>query len=683
MLRDTPEAEVSSPYLLQHRDNPVDWYEWGDEALSRAASEDKPIFLSVGYAACHWCHVMAHESFEDDTTATILNEGFVSIKVDREERPDIDAIYMDAVQALTGRGGWPMSMFLTPEGVPFYGGTYFPRDGRGAMVSFSEVLEAVRFAWENRRADIDSQGADLLGAIAPKSSATASKIPDGTLESALDSIRSRWDVVNGGIGGAPKFPQPMVIEFMLAMAKRFSDGNRPDAAPIVELVEHTLAKMADGGLRDHLGGGFHRYCVDATWTVPHFEKMLYDNAQLASVYLHAYQVTGNGRWRDVVEDTLDYLVREMLQPAGGLSSSQDADSEGEEGKFFVWTPAEIEGVLGDDLGSRVCRYYGVTQRGNFENSGATVLNIADSNALAGAELAVARRRLFEARSRRIAPATDDKVVTSWNALALAAFSEAAATLGRKDYLEVARGIASHLRNDLTVGGALMHVSRAGNAQTPAFADDVAATAIGLLGLYETTGDENVYVRAAELIDNLVDRFSDPAGGFFTTADDAEKLVIRPKDLMDNAVPSANSLAAEATALLAAYTGESRYEEAAFATLSVVGPELAATGHGFGRALSTLAFLEGDPYELALVGDAAGVADLADVWARRYEPFSVLARGEGGASVVPLLADRAPVDGRAAAYLCRRFTCRRPVVDAEALVDELNGRDSAPTETTRG
>ena len=662
-------AAETSPYLLQHKDNPVDWYPWGDEALGRARDENKPIFLSIGYAACHWCHVMEHESFEDPETAALMNDLFVNIKVDREERPDIDAIYMDAVQALTGRGGWPMSMFLSPDGAPFYGGTYYPPDRRHGMPSFREVLGAVAESWDQRGDDLREHGSKLIQAIASATRPAPSPVAGDTLAVAVDAIQGLWDTENAGLGSGTKFPQAMLLEFLL---RAWVGGAEREST--LDLVTASLDTMAARGLYDHLGGGFHRYCVDAAWTVPHFEKMLYDNALLVPVYLHAYLITGSPAYERIARDTLDYMARELRQDCGGLSSSQDADSlddQGilEEGAFFAWTPAQIREVLGDELGSRACAYFGLTESGNFEH-GTSVLHVADESALGVDEFADARARLFEARKRRSAPATDDKVLASWNGLALAAFAEAARVFDDDGYLEVARGIAAHVDASMTLDQRLLHSWREGKAQIPGFADDYAALAVGLIELFAATGDEAYFLRAVEYVEVLLAHFGDPDGGFFTTADDAEELVVRPKDLMDNAVPSANSLAADACARLALLTGDARYEDAARETLAVTGKALGPQSQAFGRALSVLALLDSSPVEIAIVGDTDRT--LGRIVAGKYLPFSVMAAGDGtSATRVPLLEDRHPVDAKPAAYLCRDFACQAPITDPAELQAALS------------
>jgi len=535
-------ANETSPYLLQHADNPVDWYPWSEEALQKAKTEDKPIFLSIGYSACHWCHVMAHESFEDERVAAVLNEHFVSVKVDREERPDLDRIYMSAVQAMTGSGGWPMSVFLTPEGQPFYGGTYFPPRPRYGMSSFTDVLLAVADAWQNRRQELVEGGQRLVAVIEQQSAISENSKPETlnpeTLNTAFESLWQRFDRTHGGWGGAPKFPQPMALEFLLRYHHTTGD---PLA---LRMVTQTLDAMARGGMYDQLGGGFHRYSVDDHWLVPHFEKMLYDNAQLARVYLHAWQVTGQPFYRAIAEETLDYVVREMTDPAGGFYSTQDADSEGEEGKFFVWTAAEIRDLLGQEAEAFMAAY-SVTEAGNASTGsahgfeGRNILELA-SFASPRAELAEARRKLFTAREQRVHPGRDEKVLTSWNGLMLAAFAEAARALtpqpplptleeGGKadDYRRIAERNADFLLHELRgEDGRLYHTWKDGEAKINGYLEDYAHLVVGLLELYQTTFEPRWYLAAQELAETMIVHFQAPDGGFFDTSDDHEALITR-------------------------------------------------------------------------------------------------------------------------------------------------------------
>ena len=668
----------TSPYLLQHAGNPVDWYPWGEEALQKAQAEGKPIFLSIGYSACHWCHVMAHESFEDERVAAILNEHFVSVKVDREERPDLDRIYMSAVQALTGHGGWPMSVFLTPDGRPFYGGTYFPPTPRYGMPAFMDVLLAVADAWQNRRRELLDGSRQLVAAIeqqmAMSDSVKREDVKRETLDAAFDSLLRGFDWVHGGWGGAPKFPQPMTLEFLLRYHHTTSDSEA------LQMVTHTLDAMARGGMYDQLGGGFHRYSVDDHWTTPHFEKMLYDVAQLARVYLHAWQVTGDQFYRIIAEETLDYVVREMTcvgptpDACGGFYATQDADSEGEEGKFFLWTPDEIRAMLGDEA-ERFMRAYGVTARGNFE--GKNILELKGSLEERRA-LAQARRRLFEAREERVHPGRDDKVLTSWNGLMLAAFAEAARVLRREDYRQVAERNAGFLLGGLrTPEGRLVHTWKDGVARGNGYLEDYTHLIEGLIELYQTTFQPRWYLAAQELAETMIAHFQAPDGGFYDTSDDHETLITRPRDLQDNATPSGNAMAVTALLRLAGFTNDWRYADIAHQALAQMQPLMAQYPLGFGQWLQALAYALSQPREIAIVGDpeAADTQALLNVVRSGYRPFQVVALGEPTAQppAVPLLRDRGLLDGQAAAYVCRDFTCQAPVTESEGLRAQLKQR----------
>jgi len=672
-------AGETSPYLLQHAHNPVDWYPWGPEALDRARREDRPILLSVGYAACHWCHVMERESFEDEGTAAYMNEHFVPVKVDREERPDLDAVYMDAVQAMTGQGGWPMTVFLTPDGHPFYGGTYFPEEDRHGLPSFRRVLEAVADAWRNRRGELAEQGQKLTAAIGRMASARESAEPlsEEILRGAFAQLQRAFDARWGGFGSAPKFPQPMTLEFLLRAHLRGSPG-------ALDMLELTLDRMAGGGMYDQVGGGFHRYSVDGRWHVPHFEKMLYDNAQLARLYLRAWQVTGRDRYRRVATETLDYLLRETRHPDGGFFSSQDADSEGVEGKFFVWSHQELRDLAGDAAAA----YFGAMPTGNWE--GTNVLWVPLPAAAVAAEEGIgedelvrlvdeARGRLFEVRERRVRPATDDKVLAAWNGLAIAAFAEAGRALGEPRYLDAAAAAAefvlTRLRGD---GGRLLRSWRDGRAGGPAYADDHALMAEACLVLSESTLEVRWLGEARALADRLVELFHDPdGGGFFQTGSDAERLVVRGKELFDNAVPGANSAAALVLQRLALVYGDAELERAGVSALRLVRDHVGRAPTGFGHALCALDLYLGATHEVAIVGDprSADARRLArELWTR-FLPHVVLAGGspeDPAAANVPLLEGRTTVDGRAAAYVCERFVCRRPVSEPAELAAQLSG-----------
>ncbi len=646
-------ANETSPYLLQHADNPVDWYPWGEEALEKARREDRPIFLSIGYAACHWCHVMAHESFEDPQTAAILNEHFVSIKVDREERPDLDDIYMQAVQALTGGGGWPMSVFLTPDGRPFFGGTYFPPEPRYGMPAFRDILLAVADAWRHRRAALLDGSARLTEALQPPNLQPETLQPE-TLLPAIQSLARDFDPHHGGWGGAPKFPQPMTLEFLLRYHHVTGD------AQALSMAVRSLESMARGGIYDQLGGGFHRYSVDDRWLVPHFEKMLYDNAQLARVYLHAWQVTQTPLFRDVAQETLDYVLREMTDPAGGFYATQDADSEGEEGKFFLWTPAEVRQVLGEEA-DRFMAAYGVTGQGNFE--GRNILTFVGPLE-ERKDWAQARERLFSVRQHRVPPGRDDKVLTSWNGLMLAALAEAARTLRQDDYHVAAVRAADFLLHHLRrADGRLWHVWRDGQARINGYLEDYADLMEGLLELYQTTFEPRWFVAAQELAEVVLARFSAPDGGFFDTSDDHESLIVRPRQLQDNATPSGGAMAATALLRLAGLAAEPRFAEAARAALSSMQPLLSRYPLGFSQWLIALQYDQGRPREVAIVGDLQDdrTRALLDAYLSGYRPHQVVAVGTEGEGV-PLLRGRHLVDGRPAAYVCVDGTCRPPVTE---------------------
>jgi uncharacterized protein YyaL (SSP411 family) len=668
---------ATSPYLLQHAHNPVDWHEWGAEALERARREDKPILLSVGYAACHWCHVMERESFEDDETARLMNENFVCVKVDREERPDLDAIYMDAVQAMTGSGGWPMTVFLTPGGEPFFAGTYFPPEDRHGLPGFRRVLQATADAWRDQREQVLTQGKRIIEAIGRTSSLPGSHQPlsEDLLRQAYGELARMFDPQWGGFGGAPKFPQPMTLEFLL----RCHLHGYSEALGMVTL---TLDRMAAGGIRDHVGGGFHRYAVDGRWLVPHFEKMLYDNAQLARLFLHVWQVTGEDRYRAVAVDTLEYLLREMRHTEGGFFSAQDADSEGEEGTFYVWRWEDVVQVAGE----KVARFFGAAPEGNWED-GKNVLWLPEAASAPPADLEESRRRLLEAREARPRPATDDKVLASWNGLAIQAFAEAGRALDEPRYVDAAAAAAtfvlSRLRRD---DGRLLRAGREGRTSGPAYADDYATMAAACLALYEATFEVRWMADARSLADDLIRLFGDEdRGGFFQAGSDAEALVLRPKELFDNAVPSGNSVAAEVLQRLAHLTGEERYERAGVGALRVVRDLLTRAPSMFGHALGALDLYLSPAKEVAVVGDPNTQETMRlvrEVWSR-YLPNAVLAVSRAGdeeaARVVALLAGREPLDDKPAAYVCERFTCKLPVSDPKDLAAQL--AEGAPAQAT--
>ena len=624
-------ASESSPYLLQHSDNPVEWYPWGPAALARAQTEDRPILLSVGYSACHWCHVMERESFEDPATAAYMNEHFVNIKVDREERPDVDALYMEAVQAISGQGGWPMTVFLDPEAVPFYGGTYFPpEEGRG-MPSFQMVMEAVIDAFSNKREELRGRGPQTrarLGAVAEL--IPAERAPDQRLlEQAVGALVAGADPERGGFGQAPKFPPASALELLLARAE-------------TEIVQRTLDAMLAGGIYDQIGGGFARYAVDPDWLIPHFEKMLYDNALLARAYLHGWQMLGHERYRRICEETLDWALREMRGPEGGFFSALDADSEGEEGSFYLWTPSSIEEILGSGA-AEVIEFFGVTERGNFE--GQNVLHRArGAEAGAPANLATAREALYLARAKRSWPNLDDKRLASWNALMISALAEAGAALQRVDYLEAARECAEFLLGPMRdAEGRLLRTYNDGKAHLNAYLEDHAFLIEALLGLYEATFEPRWFEQARALADTTITRFGDPKhGGFFSTSLDHEALIARRKEIADHPIPSGNSSAAMGLLRLAALTGERRYQEQGESVLRLYGPAAAQHPGSFAHLLSALDFQLTPTTEVALIG--ADLGAFAKLLRSAYRPHLVLAGGTPGTESPELLAGRGMVAG---------------------------------------
>ena len=681
--------DETSPYLQQHANNPVDWYPWGQEALQRAQDEDKPIFLSIGYAACHWCHVMERESFEDRDIAAVMNQLFVSIKVDREERPDLDSIYMQAVQALTGRGGWPMTVFLTPDLKPFYGGTYYPPEDRGGMPGFRRVLEAMADVYTTRRSDALASAEKLCAYLQQSTHAQVGVEPllAETLGRAYRRLAPELDAEHGGFGGAPKFPQPATLEFLLRYGLRVDDQ-----VPTV-MVDLTLDRMARGGIYDHLGGGFHRYSTDPFWLVPHFEKMLYDNALLARLYLHGYQATGNGHYRRVAEETIDYTLRDMRDPAGGFYSSQDADSEGHEGKFYVWTRQEILDVVGREDGELFNRYYGVTEAGNFE--GANILNVpteaeklADELGLPVAELEAAvfrgAARLHEVRRQRVWPIRDEKVLTAWNGMMLAALAEAAAVLHRRDYLEAAETTATFLLDALRLDGRLLRTYRDGQAKLKAYLEDYAYLIDGLICLYEASGRERWLEEAQILADAMVDLFRDPLqGAFYDTGRDHEALIIRPRDIQDGALPCGSSMAVMGLMRLSVLTGRPEYRNHAAEALRGVRSLLDQAPAAFGNWLSGLDFYLSTPKEIVIVGpqDHPGTGSLLAAVHSRFLPNKVVVQSEtgdeDGMSSLPLMEGRAMIGGQPTAYVCENFACQLPVTEPEALMAQLRPTPEEP------
>ncbi len=687
----------TSPYLLQHAHNPVDWYPWGEEALQKAQQEDKPILLSVGYSACHWCHVMERESFENEDIAGSMNQHFVSIKVDREERPDIDNIYMQAVQALTQQGGWPMTVFLTPDGRPFYGGTYFPPNdrqyGKETMPGFPRILLTMADYYHNHHEEIEEQANQLADYLKQLSSTplrskggiiASGTMPLEMLNTASRELASEFDAVHGGFGHAPKFPNTMSLEFLLRTHLHRLRGEIGSKAtkPELEIVEVSLQHMANGGIYDQLGGGFHRYSVDAEWLVPHFEKMLYDNALLSRLYLHTYLVTGNPFYERIVEETLDYVVREMVSPEGGFYSTQDADSEGEEGKFFTWTAEEIETALLPEDAQLFMLYYDVTRAGNFE--GKNILHVErDAESVADealvnietlqASLKRSREMLFQLREKRVKPGRDEKILTSWNGLMLRSFAEAARYLDRPDYLQVAINNAEFLLRELNRDGRLHRTYKDGRARLNGYLEDYTFLADGLLALYEASFHPHWFAEAQRLIDEAITLFADQQnGGFFDTGSDHEALISRPKDIMDNATPAGNSVAVDVLLRLAAFTGEEAYRRYADDYLRPIADIMVQHPQAFGHLLGALDFAVSQSKEIALIGDPQqpDTRALLEVVNTRYLPNSILACAslEDTVSIqsIPLLADRPMKDHKATAYVCQNFACQAPVNTPEDL-----------------
>jgi uncharacterized protein YyaL (SSP411 family) len=672
----------TSPYLLQHAHNPVDWFPWGDEALETARREQKPILLSIGYSACHWCHVMEHESFENEAIAKLMNDNFVNIKVDREERPDLDHIYMSAVQMMTQHGGWPMTVFLTPDAVPFYAGTYFPPEDRYNMPGFPRVLISVADAYRERADDVQQTAASVLSEL---QRATATQESDELLapellDTAYRGIIRNYDATNGGFGGAPKFPPAMALEFLLHTFYREPDDR------VLQIVSHTCRKMAQGGIYDQLGGGFHRYATDARWLVPHFEKMLYDNALLSRLYLHYFQVSGDEAARAIAEGILDYVGREMTAPAGGFYSTQDADSEGVEGKFFVWSLAEIKQLLGEREAALFAAFYNVTEEGNFEDE--NILNVTrELSEVAAAErvtedelrasLARSRQLLFDVREKRVKPARDEKILTAWNGLMLAGFAEAAAILKRPDYLQVAKRNARFVLDNLRRDGLLLRTYKDGRAKLNAYLEDYAFFIDGLVLLFETSGELEWLEEAQALTATMIAEFwDDDDGGFFYTGQSHEDLIVRSKDFFDNATPAGNSVAAEVLLRIGLLTDNSDYQRRAATILRLTAAAAQRYPSGFGRLLCALDFYLGTPQEIAVVGDP-GSAETQLLVDEIWKPYlankivAIAAPDDAKAvGVIPLLRERPQLGGKATAYLCEHFTCKTPTDSPAEFASQL-------------
>ncbi len=681
-------ASETSPYLLQHKDNPVDWYPWGDEALAAARLLDRPILLSIGYSACHWCHVMAHESFENESIAATMNKNFVNIKVDREELPDVDLIYMTAVQAMTGSGGWPLTVFITPDGQPFFGGTYFPPEDRHNMAGFPRILSAIADAYATKRDELLANSKKVVETI------RAQSIPqkhDGDVTESLifgsfTHLVSNADLENGGTMGAPKFPQPMVYELLLRYWKR--TGSKQ----VLDIVTLTLEKMARGGIYDQLGGGFARYSVDDKWLVPHFEKMLYDNAQLASLYLHAYQATKKPLFRRIVEETLDYVAREMTHPAGGFYSASDADSEGVEGKFFVWTSQEIDAALSDPEDAQLAKtFWGVTEEGNFEDSNVLHVPVSLEEFVADSgrdstefleDISRIRETLYEVRSRRVAPGIDDKVLTSWNALMLKAFAEAGALFQNEKWIAIAKKNARLLLDNARDSeGRLLHTWKAtsdsdGEARILGYLDDYSYLVDALLTLYEATFDYSYVDAARALADQMADRFWDPDWQvFFDTSHEHSKLLVRPRGVLDNALPSGGAIAAMGLLKLSVFTGESEYAAKAEASMKSLVPQMEQSPAAVTSWLSAVDFLTASRQEVIVIGDREDpvVTEMLREALGRYSPNTVFGgahKEPGSNEKSPLLADRKLVNGKATAYVCENYACKLPVTSSAELAELL-------------
>ncbi len=674
-------GKETSPYLIQHAENPVEWYAWGQEAFDRAKAEDRPIFLSIGYSACHWCHVMAHESFENEATAKVMNDLYINIKVDREERPDVDDIYMTAVQALTGgHGGWPLSVFLLPDGRPFYGGTYYPPEARYGMPSFMQVLEGVNDAFTNRRAEVEAAAGGLTDSLQRTSLGIGSQsaLNTGLLDAAQRRLTQQFDLVNGGLAGAPKFPQPMTLEFLLRYAVAKDDQDTLD------FVIFTLKQMANGGIYDQIGGGFHRYSVDAVWLVPHFEKMLYDNALLSRLYLHTWQVTRDPFFKKIALEIYDYILREMTAPEGGFYSATDADSEGEEGKFFVWSKAELETLLGENAPLAIA-YYGVTERGNFE--GHNILHVAQEDAVVADRLGIPLEQLqtrliaikdtlFAARTQRVNPGLDDKIITAWVGLMLASLAEAARVFDREDYRIGAERAGEFLFDTmLHDGDRLWRTAKDGHAHLNGVLEDYANLIEAFLELYQTTFDQRWFDVARRLADRVLSQFRADDGGFFDTSIDHEKLITRPRNLQDNAIPAGSSSMARGLSRLAAYTGDGLYDDAARATLAQLSAAMQEYPQAFGHALTALDGLVRGISEVAVIGDieASTTQALLRAVFEPYYPNVITAHADEDVTdehAIPLLSHRTQKAGQPTVYVCRNFACKLPVTEVSELQAQL-------------
>jgi uncharacterized protein len=665
-------SQETSPYLLQHANNPVEWYPWGEEAFSRARTEDKPVLLSIGYSACHWCHVMAHESFEDTEIASLMNENFINIKVDREERPDIDSIYMEAVQALTGSGGWPLTVFLSPQGKPFFGGTYFPPEDRHGMPGFPKVLKAAADAYRNHRSDIERSTKKLLAAMSGHTNRSAAIEPltVDILSEAYLTLKQNFDLQNGGFGTAPKFPQPMALEFLLTYFRRFQDTGS------LEMVELILEKMARGGIYDQLGGGFHRYATDSRWLVPHFEKMLYDNALLSHVYLHGYLATGKQLYRRIAEETLDYILKEMTAPEGGFYSTQDADSEGVEGKYYLWTYDEIVQAVGEEQGKIINDYFGVTAEGNFE--GQNILHIANGIIPgASSKIEQAKSSLLKKRQQRVKPSRDDKVLASWNGLMLASLAEAASVLERQDYLAAAVANGSFLVNSMISHGYLRRTYKDGVAKISGYLDDYALVIEGLLSLHQATFSGNWLRQAIKLAETMIELFWDDATKtLYYTSDMHENLFVRPRSIYDSPLPSGSSAATSVLLKLATLAGNERFRQIASQSLRSMRDFLEQHPLGFANWLCALDFYLSTPKEIVIIGprNSPATSQLLRALYSMWLPNKVVAACDPG-DPAPLLElklfeDRRMINNQPTAYVCENYTCKTPANDPALFTNQL-------------
>ncbi|NNE97567.1 MAG: thioredoxin domain-containing protein, partial [Pyrinomonadaceae bacterium] len=653
-----------------------DWHGWNDEALQKAVNEDKPVLLSIGYSACHWCHVMEHESFQDERIAKIMNENFVNIKVDMEERPDIDKIYMNFVQLTTGSGGWPLTVFLTPDQKPFFGGTYFPPQPRSNMPSFEQILLSIQNAWQDKRDEIMNSADDILAELrrVGKSESSGEEISAELLESAFLSFEKTYDRANGGFGGAPKFPPPMALEFLLRY--HYRTGNEE----ALNMVVNSCRKMALGGINDQLGGGFHRYAVDATWLTPHFEKMLYDNAQLAGIYLHVFQITKDEFYKKIAVETLEYVKREMLDDHGGFYSAQDADSEGVEGKFFVWTPEEVKRCLGDDAAPFLF-YYDISDDGNFE--GKNILNIKNSMAetakVFGKDIAdlkklleKSKEKLFTEREKRVKPFRDEKIITAWNGLMLKVFAEASAVIGSEEYLSIAKNNADFVIEKMQKDGRLLRTWKDGSAKLDAYLEDYSNFADGLFELYQVSGEIKYLEESKRLADLMISDFWDEgSGGFYFTSNDHEELLIRSKDYLDNATPSGNSAAVDIFLRLSKILGDENYRRFATTVLRLTVPQMIRYPGAFGRSLAASEYYLGSVKEIVIIGERMSELESA-IW-KDFVPNKVVAVSadpENESEFLPILKDRQPIGDKPTAYVCENFTCQKPVTDVDTLMDQL-------------